>query len=460
MNDVDGCEIIEPTMATTNGNFHRSKNKNQRKVPLLISQAERKKKKLKRTSAKMSNKKAKLDRNSFDDSLADEQMETAEDVSILEEESLIVDTTAISAVLHGKERFALFPCTLMSDAHIVLFPSKSKLQIFGSFEVQALFGDVSIDGYLCKAGQADDTRWIPVVAPWKTSPPVVIKCPLSHAKAPKLSRLQWRLKQVTDQVDEVLTAYGSGFSVVLLRSYSPPACSLIKEMYGVVFYKPLPGKTPNYLHLNKTCCVPRGALRDKYDGELRDAIDDVFSAIAAKKDSLLHSVTAILGAKGAGKSTLVRLLSNLLIREDSPPVYLLDTDVGQSETTPPGCLSLIKLDKPLLGLAANNQQATFAETYFFGDVTPATLRQRYLSAVRRLVDSFRKNAPPGSPLIVNTHGWLSGLGIQLMHEILAIAEPNFIFHLRTRGPEVDEFDREIIPSSCEMLWEAEKPSPP
>lgn len=44
---------------------------------------------------------------------------------------------------------------------------------------------------------------------------------------------------------------------------------------------------------------------------------------------------AVVGSKGAGKSTLARLLVNSLL-EVSPVVAFLDTDCGQSELTVPG----------------------------------------------------------------------------------------------------------------------------
>ena len=43
----------------------------------------------------------------------------------------------------------------------------------------------------------------------------------------------------------------------------------------------------------------------------------------------------VVGSKGAGKSTLTRLLVNSLL-EAAPAVAYLDTDCGQSELTVPG----------------------------------------------------------------------------------------------------------------------------
>ncbi len=120
-----------------------------------------------------------------------------------------------------KCRFSVFPCTLLSDTHIVIVRPESRLQLFGSFEMQALFGDVSVNGFLCKAAPANDERWLSVVAPWASAPPVCIKCPLgSSSKAPKRSHLQHRLKLV--RFDQQLLCIAT--DDVLLRTFCCTFC--------------------------------------------------------------------------------------------------------------------------------------------------------------------------------------------------------------------------------------------
>lgn len=56
----------------------------------------------------------------------------------------------------------------------------------------------------------------------------------------------------------------------------------------------------------------------------------------------------LAGPKGAGKSSLARLLVNRLLN-NHPVVAYLDTDCGQPELTPPGMMSVTLLTQPLLG---------------------------------------------------------------------------------------------------------------
>ncbi|MCO5573839.1 hypothetical protein L7F22_027614 [Adiantum nelumboides] len=63
------------------------------------------------------------------------------------------------------------------------------------------------------------------------------------------------------------------------------------------------------------------------------------------------AISLICGGKNTGKSTFARYLINSLL-DRYGRVGFLDTDVGQPEFTPSGCLSLHVLDKPIIGLPA------------------------------------------------------------------------------------------------------------
>lgn len=62
----------------------------------------------------------------------------------------------------------------------------------------------------------------------------------------------------------------------------------------------------------------------------------------------LNQCTILCGGKGVGKSTLLRFYVNQAISQDEK-ILVLDFDPGQPEFTPPGYLSAVIADKPLLG---------------------------------------------------------------------------------------------------------------
>lgn len=135
-----------------------------------------------------------------------------------------------------------------------------------------------------------------------------------------------------------------------------------------------------------------------------------------------QNVTVIvMGRAGAGKSTLCRLIANRLL-SSLPTVRWLDCDPGQGEFVPPGVVALHDLDSPLFGDALTHERVTeFSAAYFPGDADagrdPATLFAQ-LGALF-MAHSMRAAAP----LIVNTPGWVTGIGFELLRFVVGAAPP-------------------------------------
>eukprot|EP00775_Hariotina_reticulata_P002768 gene2768-3061_t len=114
-------------------------------------------------------------------------------------------------------------------------------------------------------------------------------------------------------------------------------------------------------------------------------------------------VVAVLGSKGTGKSAFARLLVNSLLSGGCGAVAFLDLDPGQPELTPPGLLSLHVLQQPLFG--------------------PAHLQHR-----QPLAAYFQQEAEAIYILSCKsgwfgTVGWITGLGLELLAEVLRCAAP-------------------------------------
>ena len=107
--------------------------------------------------------------------------------------------------------------------------------------------------------------------------------------------------------------------------------------------------------------------------------------------------------KNTGKSTLGRYVVNRLLsyqyanksyrarlstRNQSgiERVAYMDTDIGQTEFTPPGFVSIFILDnsEPMLGPALPHWRKPLL-SYFIGDVTPRSFPEMYLAAVKNLL---------------------------------------------------------------------------
>ncbi|XP_057251206.1 polynucleotide 5'-hydroxyl-kinase NOL9 [Beta vulgaris subsp. vulgaris] len=156
--------------------------------------------------------------------------------------------------------------------------------------------------------------------------------------------------------------------------------------------------------------------------EWSDAADDITN----DSTTSLPPVVFICGAKNSGKTTFSRhLLNTFLLRYER--VAYLDTDVGQPEFTPPGCLSLTIIDEATPDLTIPCLK-TPQRCYFFGDTSSKRDHEIYLNCIIALYDYYRKeqhisrkNGCPGAaelPLIINTPGWVKGMGFYTLVNML------------------------------------------
>eukprot|EP00887_Chlorella_sp_A99_P005329 scaffold1.g5329.t1 len=168
------------------------------------------------------------------------------------------------------------------------------------------------------------------------------------------------------------------------------------------------------------------------------------SVVAGAAVGAQPALVVVCGAKKVGKSTFARLLTNMLLNHH-PAVAFLDTDCGQPEFTPPGLVSLSIVRQPVVGPPHMHLGAP-ALTHFVGDLSPSSDPVAYLAHIRSLHSWYFQHgaaavaasghlpdalgasggAPSGGrahavppPLVVNTHGWVKGLGFDVLVEMLA-----------------------------------------
>ena len=119
------------------------------------------------------------------------------------------------------------------------------------------------------------------------------------------------------------------------------------------------------------------------------------------------------GPKDSGKSTVAKLLTNTMLSKrptDMHSLFFLDCDVGQSEFTPPGLLSLHKITNCILSVPFGSQLKTFPKSYYYGSISPESNPELYTSILAKLYDDFMKlsESEGHSLLIINTLGWVQG----------------------------------------------------
>ncbi|KAI8967030.1 hypothetical protein BDF20DRAFT_903008 [Mycotypha africana] len=163
-------------------------------------------------------------------------------------------------------------------------------------------------------------------------------------------------------------------------------------------------------------------------------------SIQAAMEQERPPVSVICGAKDMGKSSFARYYINRLLSRYKRVAYI-ETDVGQSEFTPAGLLSLHYITQPILGPPYTHQHLEPERSFFFGSTSCRHDPDYYLACIFELVDHWKhdheqylksgEDKQEGfTPLIVNTQGWISGEGYNLLVSQIQKIRPTDIFAMR------------------------------
>ncbi|PBJ80853.1 pre-mRNA cleavage complex II Clp1 protein [Trypanosoma cruzi cruzi] len=132
----------------------------------------------------------------------------------------------------------------------------------------------------------------------------------------------------------------------------------------------------------------------------------------------------VVGNQNTGKSSLCRALANLATSDKKYGVALVDTDVGQQGIACPGSIATAFIEEYIP--VDDGFNAMMPLIFFFGDKTvTASSRKRYLDlcaftsqAIASVCMSRPQYAIGG--VIVNTMGWTTGIGRDILFELISI----------------------------------------
>ncbi|KAF8590302.1 hypothetical protein K439DRAFT_1330498 [Ramaria rubella] len=192
------------------------------------------------------------------------------------------------------------------------------------------------------------------------------------------------------------------------------------------------------------------------------ALDAVAPLLPPSEDAI-HSLTIkpfvglVRGPKKCGKSTFARTLLNRLISRYRQ-VAFLDCDLGQSEFSPGGMVSLHVISNPVFGPSFTHPTLPY-RAHYVGHTTPRSSPAYYLSCIQALMQTYLMDVQYAYqetlidgfsdqeetevktkevrdnrsemfiPLVVNTQGWIKGLGGDLLRNIEEIVEATAIFDM-------------------------------
>ncbi|KAJ3503551.1 hypothetical protein NLJ89_g8378 [Agrocybe chaxingu] len=162
------------------------------------------------------------------------------------------------------------------------------------------------------------------------------------------------------------------------------------------------------------------AGHSNYQGRLR-IYDSWLMVCRTDGLSTQNGTYIIKGPKNSGKSTFARALTNRLLQSYCR-VAFLECDIGQSEFTPGGLVSLNIISEPIFGPPFTHPTLP-NHAHFIGSTTPRSTPSHYLDAISALIQTYRldiqnpaididdddERISDAIPLVVNTMGWSKGL---------------------------------------------------
>ncbi|XP_052779860.1 polynucleotide 5'-hydroxyl-kinase NOL9-like [Mya arenaria] len=159
-------------------------------------------------------------------------------------------------------------------------------------------------------------------------------------------------------------------------------------------------------------------------------------------------VMVVCGGKNSGKSTTNRILMNVSLNSVES-LYYLECDIGQTEFTPSGVVALYRVTAPVIGPPFCHQRKPVC-AYFYGGVSPRDDPDQYLRCVQMCVKTYQQIEGP-KPLIVNTMGWMKGLGWQLFVDTVRWVRPSHIVQLTSHNKH-DNIDPLSFPKLNSYSW--------
>ncbi|XP_015112095.1 polynucleotide 5'-hydroxyl-kinase NOL9 [Diachasma alloeum] len=154
----------------------------------------------------------------------------------------------------------------------------------------------------------------------------------------------------------------------------------------------------------------------------------------------------LAGGKNVGKSTTGRYFVNKLL-ETFEAVVFVDLDIGQAEFTPPGCISLNVIKRPLLGPNFTHLKAPYHQLYV-GGVDASKYLTNYIEGVRQLTEFLNEcEEVRGLPVVVNTMGFCRGLGWDIMCCVVKRLRPTDVVQITSKNKK-NNYDQLL---ACELV---------
>ncbi|XP_019855980.1 PREDICTED: polynucleotide 5'-hydroxyl-kinase nol9-like [Amphimedon queenslandica] len=306
-----------------------------------------------------------------------------------------------------------------STTCIALFKTGAALTFEGAVDLRLLLGNLEISGHVTRPSPCFETLYSPsgcshVVISNNT---VVPESSLDFNSL-ELSRVD--VEQIRLLLNSPSHSSHSLGAIALLKETKTSFLHGLKHHFKTKRYFPLgdvayPLRNFRTLsNFTNSLCIPQ-------------SYRDLCSKICSNKEGPL--IVLICGVANSGKSTFARFLTNSLLNHYES-VSFLECDVGQCEFTVSGLVSLHCITDPVQGPAFVHQR-TPKKSFIFGDISPKNQPKFYTNLISLCMEEYKNHVTGchgngACPLVINTCGWTSGIGIHLLMDVIAITTPTII----------------------------------
>lgn len=193
-------------------------------------------------------------------------------------------------------------------------------------------------------------------------------------------------------------------------------------------------------------------------GLLSLKMDQLYNFVQFKQ----NDIVLVSGQANSGKTSLVHHFINRYVSEgrDNNTIFYLECDPGQTEFTPCGILSLVRVNFKISNALASkfwfhtSKQFTDRKhilSKILGTITPSENADEYFDLICQLFEFYQSLRMEGQPLIINTMGWIEGLGIDLLSKIILLTKPTNVIHLNDNNND-DPFTLATLLDSSHLTY--------
>lgn len=101
-------------------------------------------------------------------------------------------------------------------------------------------------------------------------------------------------------------------------------------------------------------------------------------------------------------------------------ICFIDIDIGQPEFSPSGFVSLYIINTPVFGIHFQHFRTPIL-SHYIGSINISINPSYYTTCCCNLIDYYKEHYSD-LPLIINSHGWVKGLGLNTIEAILMKVE--------------------------------------